>query len=814
MPKATPIKVSFNAGELSPLLDGRTDQSKYFNGCSIVERLIPTVQGPLIRSGGFYFSGETRNSQHRSWLRRFVFNVTQSYVLEFGDHYIRFFTNRGQVLEATKNITGITQANPAVVTSNSHGYANGDFVYIAGVVGMTRVNGQVFKVAGVTTNTFQLLDVDGNNVNSTGFAAYVSGGTVARIYQITTPYAVADLTDADGNFKLTFEQSGDVLYIMHGSYQTQKLSRFGALNWTIAAVAFENGPFKDTNSDNVTTVYASAETGTGITLTASSAIFLAGHVGSLFYLEQRAIDGVKQWEVGKSITSGDRRRSGVNNYLALNTATTGSVKPTHTKGAAYDGDTGVQWQYVDSGFGIVQITAIGGGGTTATADVITRLPIGCVGAPNASTYWAHQLISSAEGWPEVPVIFRERLGFLKGLRGALSVSGDYENFAKKIDGTVTADAAIQFTVPDSNPPRWMREGNDLLVGTGGREIAVGEITTSDPLGPGNIKARKQTVFGSRAVEPVEVGDSILFVTRSGKKLREIRYSWETNSYQSVDLTVLSEHIAKAGISQMAYQQEPFSVVWSCTTLGELLGFTYNREQDVLGWHRHPVGGSAIVESVCSIPSPDGKGDDLWIQARLTINGATRRYIGWMVAPFDGDDSDLSDAFYVDFGLTYSGVATDTITGLYHLKGCTVDILADGSTHDQKVVDSNGTITLDREASIVQVGLPCPARLRTMRLDAGSALGTAQGKTKRITRILLRMLKTLGGKFGPNDSNLDPIIYHEGGETMDAPPALLTGDRTLPWPGGYDTEGYVNLVWDTPTPATVITIVTDAQTNES
>src|SRR4051812_47525822 len=125
MTKATPIKYSFNAGELSPLLDGRTDQAKYYSGASICENFIPTVQGPIIRRGGTYFANEVKTSANRTWLRRFTFNVTQSYILEFGDQYIRFYTNRGLVLEGTKNITGATQANPCVVTSAAHGYSNG-----------------------------------------------------------------------------------------------------------------------------------------------------------------------------------------------------------------------------------------------------------------------------------------------------------------------------------------------------------------------------------------------------------------------------------------------------------------------------------------------------------------------------------------------------------------------------------------------------------------------------------------------------------------------------------------------------------------
>lgn len=819
MAKATPIKVSFNAGELSAYLDGRTDQGKYFNGCSLLENFLPLIEGPITRRGGTYFAQEVKASSQYTWLVPFRFNVNQSFVLEFGNQYIRFFTSRGVVTEAAKTITAATKANPCVITSNAHGYSNGDYIYILGIAGMTELNGGYFKVAGVTANTFQLQDQDGNNIDSSSYTTYTSGGTASRVYQVTTPYTAADLTDATtGDFRLKFKQVGDVVYLVHPSYQQRKLSRFGNTNWTLTTLDTTNGPFKDRNTDSTITVYASAETGTGITLTASSAIFQAGHVGSLFYMEQKLTDIVQQWEVGKAMAISDRRRSGNNNYIAQNAATTGNVKPTHTKGAAYDGSGGVQWLYADSGFGIVRITAIGGGGTTATADVITRLPSGCVGVGNPTYRWAHSLFSTVEGWPEYVGLTRERLTFLKGIELALSVAGDYENFASKIGGEITADAAIRITLPTENAPRWMVDGSqDLIIGTGGDEIAVGKITTTDPLGPDNIEAKVKTSYGSSNVDPVLVGDEILFASRSGKRLRSYQYSFQINGYQGSDLTILSRHVTGDGLIQLAYAQEPHSIIWAVTYDGYLVGFTFNREQDVLAWHRHPIGGDGIVESVCTIPSPDGSRDDAWLIVRRTINGVTRRYVEYITPEFEGDDSTIADAFYVDSGLTYSGSATTTISGLKHLLGKSVDILADGGAHPQKTVGllapGKWGVTLDFAVEKAQVGLPCPAKMRTMRIEAGSQLGTAQGKIKRIARALIRFYKTLGGKYGPDENNLDPVIYREAGAPMDTPPALLSGDRTFSWPGGYDTEGYVLVVNDSPTPMTVVTIVTEVEVNE-
>jgi hypothetical protein len=900
--KTSPIKTSFNGGELSPLIAGRVDQAKYGNGCSILEGLLPTTQGPLVRRGGTMYVNEARLSSERSWLKDFIFNVTQSYTLEFGNQYIRFYTNRGLVLESSTAITGATKANPCSVTDVAHGYTTGDQIYIASVVGMTQLNGKMYKVVVTGANTYTLTDIDGNAINSTGYSTYTSGGTASRVYTVTTPYAVADLTDSLGNFKLKFVQSNNVMYMLHTSYQTQKLTRAGNTNWTVSAVAFANGPFQVKNSTIANTVYSSqfsttvtgaaaatglirltvgttaglatgntvtvtkvtgtteangrwvitvvdgthidlqnsvftnaytaggavkGDVGTSVTLTASTATFASTDVGELFYIEKSAINVLPQWSPGITVTIGDTYRAGVNTYIALNGGTTGTVTPTHTTGVTADGNPGISWLYSDSGFGVVQISAFSSS-TSVTATIVTQLPSLVIGSTNATYLWAHSIFSNTLGWPEVGTFFRDRLTLFKGIQMATSVTSDYENFAPKIGGIQTADSGIVITLPTANPTRWAIDAGDLLVGTAGEEIVVTEITNTAAFGPTNIRARRSTKYGSRNVDALLVGYGILFATRSGQKVRDLKFVFQINGYDSVDVTVWGEHIAKGadglqGISQMCYQQEPYSIVWACTTDGKLIAFTYNREQDVQGWHRHPIGGSGFVESVCCIPSPDGTRDDVWIRVKRTINGVTRRYVEYIVPEFQDVDANISNAFYVDAGLTYSGSSTSTISGLYHLKGSTVDVLAQGGAHPQVVVDSTGSIALQFAVTKAQIGLPCPARMRTMRLEGGSPLGTSQGKVKRITHIILRLLKSLGGRFGPDDSlatdgsyaHMDEISYRHADDLMDTPPPTLTGDTArLQFPDNGDfTDGYVEVLIDTPTPFTLVALMADEVTNE-
>ena len=265
------IQTNFTAGEISPRLDSRIDLSKYQNGAKSIQNFTVLPHGGLQRRGGSQFILQTKNAADKVRLVSFEFSITESYVLEFGDEYIRFYRNNGIILESSKNITGITQANPGVVTSSSHGYNNGDWVYISGVVGMTEVNLDFYIVAGKTTNTFHLTDIDGNNVDTSGFTAYSSGGTAERVFEVTSPW------DKDDLFELSFTQSADILYVVHPNYAPREVTRTDHTAWTISEFSFIDGPYLTENS-TATTLALSGTSGS-VTVTASAIAGINGGAG-------------------------------------------------------------------------------------------------------------------------------------------------------------------------------------------------------------------------------------------------------------------------------------------------------------------------------------------------------------------------------------------------------------------------------------------------------------------------------------------------------------------------------------------------------
>ena len=258
---------NFTGGELSPRLDGRTDLTKYTSGCATLENLIVYPHGAAARRPGSTFLAEVANSANKTRLIPFEFSTTQTYMLEFSNLKMRVYKDSGSVLEGDKTISGITAANPAVVTATSHGYSNGDEVVITAVAGMTEVNGKRFLVADKTTNTFELQDKDGVDINSSAFTAYSSGGVANKVFELATPYTTAQL------FDIKFAQSADVMYITHPEHEVEKLSRTGHTAWTLTDVDFTNGPFQDANITTTTLTPSSASTGSrDITASATTGI--------------------------------------------------------------------------------------------------------------------------------------------------------------------------------------------------------------------------------------------------------------------------------------------------------------------------------------------------------------------------------------------------------------------------------------------------------------------------------------------------------------------------------------------------------------
>ena len=736
---------NFTGGELSPRLDGRNDLTKYASGCKTLENMIVYPHGSAARRSGTSFVAEVENSAEKTRLIPFEFSTTQTYILEFGNEYIRFYKDGGAILEANKTITGITQADPGVVSITAHGFSNGDTIVISGVVGMTEVNGKRFKVANVNTNDFELQDIDGVDVDTTSFTAYTSGGVANRVYQIATTYLTADL------FQIKYAQSADVMYLCHPEYSVKKLSRTGHTSWTITEVDFTNGPYLDDNITAVTLTSSAHTVGTARDLTASVATFVSTDVGRLV-----------------------RFREGYGEITAFTSS------------------TAVTWT-------IIQDTNSG----------------------SASTDWGLGAFSDTTGYPSCVTFYEQRLVFA-GTEAQpqtlyFSRSGDYENMFENRGGTIADDDAIIYTIASNqvNAIRFLSATRTLIVGTVGGEFSVSGGGSDDPVTPTNILIKKQSNHGCANIDAIPVGNVTLFLQRAKRKIRELAYNFDVDGYVAPDMTILAEHISESGVNEMSYQQEPNQIIWGVREDGQLIGLTYQREQQVVAWHRHIFGGAfstgnAVCETIATIPTND-KEYQTWVIVKRTIDGVTRRYVEYL-NQFDFDEDDEASFNFLDSQLSYDGSATTTISNLDHLEGQVVSVLANGSTHPDRTV-TNGSITLARSSTKVKVGLPYTSILQTMRIDAGSQNGTSQAKTKRIYNITVRLYESLGVEVGPDLNNMESIPFRSSAQPMNEPIPVFTGDKEVEFRGNYETDGYIYVRQTQPLPLTVLSLYPELITND-
>ena len=743
MPKQLLSVPSFTAGELSPGMQGRTDFAKYFNGCTRLENFVVLPHGPVTRRPGTYYVCSIKTSAAKSRLIPFEFSTEQTYILEFGNQYIRFYRNNGQI-------------------------------------------------------------------ESSGSA-----------YEISTPYLTAEL------FDIKFAQSADVMYITHPNHQTRKLSRTGHTSWTLAAVEFTNGPFLDTNVSTTTLTPASAGVGTGVNVTASAVTGINSGSGFL------------TTDVGRQIRIGD-------------------------------------------GYGI--ITA-----RTNTTVVVVTVTTAFANA-NANTDWSLGAFSTTTGFPSCVSFFEQRLVFAASINNPQTVyfskSGDYENMDANIGGTVADDDAIIYTIASNqvNAIRFLTSARTLIIGTAGGEFVVSGGGDNNAVTPTNIMIKKQSNHGAANVDAISVGNATLFLQRAKRKIRELAYNFDVDGYIAPDLTILAEHITEGGIAEMAYQEEPLAIIWCVRDDGQLIALTYQREQEVVAWHRHIIGGvfgtgNAVCESVAVIPTEDSE-YELYMIVKRTINGATTRYVEYLHT-FNFDQTDNTSFNYLDSQLglsksqttltaginatattvpvasvsglsasgkikiggeiiSYAGISSlnltgctrgqnittatshlsgavtkevvNIIAGLNHLEGQTVSILVDGATHPTKVVASN-SITLDRFGTDVKVGLSYTSILKTMRIDAGSQDGTSQAKTKRIFEVTARLFETVGVEVGPDLNNMERVPFRTSADPMDQGIPPFTGDKEVEFRGNYDTDGFMMVRQTQPLPLTLLSLYPRLVTND-
>ncbi|KKM70345.1 hypothetical protein LCGC14_1441630, partial [marine sediment metagenome] len=455
-----------------------------------------------------------------------------------------------------------------------------------------------------------------------------------------------------------------------------------------------------------------------------------------------------------------------------------------------------------SHIGIVEITsvtsptiAIGTVRTALGGQVDTTIP--------ATHRWSEGAWSNFRGWPKTVTISPEERLVFSGSRSEPltswgSVSG---NFTDMKIGSLDDDAYV-FTLigtGQQNEIQWTLPKKSLVLGTVGGEHLLGASDDNEALTPTNVQAKLQTTYGSENIQALIVNQAILFVQRGGLKIREFLYNFESDAHNADDLTIFSNHITESGIKDTAFQRTPEPVLWCVRDDGEIAVMTYERKQNVFSWCRFTTGASGKFESVAVIYGGANNEDEVWVTVKRTIDSSTKRYIERFFQR--AMPSDLDDMKYLDSFLTYDSSATSTISGLTHLEGQLVQVLADGAVFDNATVTSAEIVTkLDSAtttASTVQIGLGYTSILKPMKLDIG---GTGLTTTKRINRAVVNLFETIQGEIGPATDTVNTL--KTGTST------LFTGSLEVSLKGGYSREGDIIVQQSSPLPSTVLSLNLD------
>lgn len=934
------IQPSFAAGEVSPNLYARVDLAKWHVGAALIRNCFIDYRGGLSSRPGSRFVGASKQvyGSGAPRLIPFQFSQTQTYVLEFGNQYIRFITNGGYILETGVAVTGgITKANPGVVTAAAHGFNNGDWLFPAGIVGMTQLNGKTIVVANKTTNTFQMVDMWGVPINTTNYSTYVSGGTFSRYYTVASPYAVADLP------LVKFAQSADVMTFTHPSYSRYKLSRAGQTNWTMAAASFAAlqiapvavsatptlaSPNPAAFSYVVTAVNASTgEESVASNIVTCQSVDIGTTAGSISIVWNAAV-GADLYNVYKASVGYATTATPIGALFGLIGSTTGlqftdgnidadftQVPPTHNDpfapgqiasvtvtagGSGYTSQptftittasgTGAILQAVFIG-GIIQAVNIinagtnyapgdtvaitGGGGSSATATLsigpLTGTTPGVTAFFQQRQYYANTTNNPDTFWGTQP--------------------GNYNNMdasdpprdSDSITGTVSAQQ-----VNGINQLIAMPTGLVILTGLGAWQLTGGSAGSA--VTPSNAVAAAQAYNGcSPTVPSMVINYDIIYVQEKGSIIRDLSYNFFVNIYTGTDITVISNHLFSGfKILEWAWAEEPFKLVWCVRNDGVLLTLTYLKEQEVYAWAHSDTFG--LYRSVCSISEPPVNAvyvvvqrylnnqwiyyverldnriwngvEDVWavdagLQTSplatpaygLTVSAPTGAGITCTASGSSFSVGMVGDIIRVGGGLltitayisatqvtctatqdisnvllNNSGTAVvipaasgewsiwtpvTTISGLDHLLGATVSILADGSVQDsrQVVTLSPGVIgiVLDSQpTSKITVGLGFQAQFQSLYADKGEP--TIQGKRKTIPAMTSRVASTRGIKMGTSFDKLYEVKQRGNDIFLGTAIPLFTGDERIIMDTSWDVPGQVCVQQDYPLPVTLLGII--------
>lgn len=819
---ARPWKTSFTGGELTEQLDGRVDLARYQNGARCLVNVVVRPHGGAARRAGSLYIAHAKISANVARLWPFVFSRSISYMLEFGNEYLRVYVDRAPLRAASTNPAYTLTLSAATgygitITAGSATFTDTNTDRGREVTNNT-TTGRL-RIRTVTSTTVATADVL-VDFDDTSLASGQWTFTGAHV-EIATPYVTADLR------ALRFEQVADVLYIVHPSYAPRKLIRLTATTFQLTTVNFNPPPSYEAGHTPATTLTLGATSGNGVTANAGAVgTFLAGDVG-------RVISSGPGGGVIRTVVDSDTVTLDIIDAFSGTSLASGAWtiegSPIAKIRASLDRPVGaaMEWttdlgsgttdvfrstdvgRFIKAGGGVVEIYQVPNAYTARAVivkdlvdlDVAAETPVQDV--PGGAWTLESETWTSTRGYPGVVRLADQRLYFMGSTAEPDRLWGsrvnDYENHATGSED----DAAIDFAIGanQQNQIRWAVKVKRLLIGTLGGEYLVQGPSVDEPITPTGIQIQDQSKYGCDfTVDALPFGQAAIFLQRGKRRIREMAFSFEADGYLAPDLLLVAEHLARTdGVVEMTYASSPDSYLLPVNGSGQALCCAYEKLEQVSGWSHFVTGADQDLvdgryESIAAMPNMCGTGDEVWTIVQRVIDGATHRY----VEVFDG-------ALTTDAAVVYSGSATDRFRGLSHLQGETVYAIdktaRDAATTAAAVTASvsahtvaSGEIEQEDTTTSLEVGLLNVPQWETLRPELTTGQGSLQGRKQRVDRIVVRVYCALGD-FTINGQ----VVRYPAGATFP-----YTGDVEVS-ALGWDRTGRVTIEHPQPLPLTVLAV---------
>ena len=848
-------QTSFADGQISKKLRGFVDTESYKSSVEDLKNMVVTPQGSVTRRPGTRYVATTKTNQQVR-LVSFNFGQDQAYVIEFGNLYIRFFKNSAVLGAPYEIVSPFATADLDALSFTQ----SADILFIAHPSYQPR---QLIR-SGDTSWAFDYVNTqDGpyNSINHKESATLTISGSAT---EVTVGNPQVDTTD--DFFQLANHDLLDGMAVKISLKTGSTAGNFPEYH--------EDDP--DTEADAGThfaagTVYyvvnATSTTFQLATTLGGKPVFLIDRgkehiLKKQIYPKGTAItikvdDGTSSaYADSTAYVKGEVVTQGGKYYTAIvgHTSDSSSETPGTGGGAdkweildineglgfqSYDVDTYVRFNPLQGAaisWGYFQVDAVTNA-LTITATVKEDL---VSAGPNHE--WRKYAWNSDAGWPRTMEIFQQRMCFGGNDDNPQTVwfskTGDFFNFSpsEKIgvaSGNVTAtgarvvgeqvkdDNAITLTISSATVDLidFLISGKKLTIGTSGGVFQMYGSETETTMTPFNFTIDRVTSYPTETnVYPLIIDNNVIYVQKNGRKLRDIIYTaQDVEGNQAQDLSIRAEDLLVDVIDQVTYQDVPFNIVWCKLVNGKMLAMTYNKALNMMAWSNHTLGGShtdatygnhAKVESITVIPTSTHH--QLWMVVKRTVNSATVRYVEYMDRYFDSGEHTSDEAHYVDSGIYTEGSGVTNLSGLNHLEGETVRILADSAVQTDKTVAS-GAVTI-ASADKIHAGLGFDSFLTTLDLAEGPS-GILVGNRKKIHRIVVKMLDTMGLKYGPSLTELDEMISRFPSDDLGVAVAYKTGDEVLTVGNMTYDDHNIIIGQDGPFPVSILLIGFDYESND-